>query len=75
MLCSGQRASLDDVMSVLSVAFQDSGTKELLLNRDNGWQIPESWNATLRTDMMSSTEARRPEQSVDGEAQAMEMDS
>ena len=49
--------------------------KGLLLNRDNGWQIPESWNATLRTDMMSSTEARRPEQSVDREAQAMEMDS
>ena len=49
--------------------------KELLLNRDNGWQIPESWNATLRTDMTSSREARRPEQSVDREAQAMEMDS
>jgi len=47
----------------------------LLLYRDNGWQIPESWNATLRTDMMSSREARRPEQSIDGEAQAMEMDS
>jgi len=39
--------------------------KELLLNRDNGWQIPESWNVTLRTDMTSSREARRPEQSVD----------
>ena len=25
--------------------------KELLLNRDNSWQIPESCNATLRTDM------------------------
>jgi len=47
----------------------------LLLYRDNGWQIPESWNATLRTDMMSSREAHRPEQSIDGEAQAMEMDS
>ena len=46
-----------------------------VLNRDNGWQIPESWNATLRTDMTSSKEAHRPEQSVDGEAQAMEMDS
>ena len=49
--------------------------KELLLNRDNGWQIPESWSATLRTDMTSSRDARRPEQSVDREAQAMEMDS
>ena len=49
--------------------------KGLQLNRDNGWQIPESWNATLRTDMMSSREAHHPEQSIDGEAQAMEMDS
>ena len=49
--------------------------KGLLLNRDNGWQIPESWNATLRADMTSSRDAHRPEQSVDGEAQAMEMDT
>jgi len=49
--------------------------KGLLLNQDNGWQIPEPWNVTLRTDMTSSREARRPEHSIDGEAQAMEMDS
>ena len=41
--------------------------KELLLNRDNGWQIPESWNATLRTDMTSSREERRRRSSSHGD--------
>ena len=52
--------------------------KVLLINRDNGCQILESWNVTLRTDVTSSREARQREQSVDGEAQgpaAMEMGS
>jgi len=52
--------------------------KGLLLNQDNGWLIPESWNATLRMDMMSSREARHREWSIHGETQdpaAMEMDS
>ena len=65
-----QSSKLTEIHGMQCICYNHVG-----LNRDNGWQFPEFWNATLRADMMSSRDTHHPEQSVDGEAQAMEMDS
>ena len=81
--CTGHRMDWDTVeivdtasnrmeLLVKEVIHIQRTPKRLLLNQDNGWLIPESWNVTLRTDMMSSREARHREWSIHGEIQALQ---